>query len=102
MDFDGVLMCTVGAFSVPLEFLSGLNKSSTTGDYRLVGSEPDSGVGRLLEGAHQGHCLISCDGVNIENEIYMAILRGSLSIEIIGTIANSRLSVAEIKHGDTI
>ncbi|RAK97891.1 oxidase ustYa family protein [Aspergillus ibericus CBS 121593] len=46
-----------GAFTVPLESLAGLNKSSMTGDFRLVGSRPDAGVGGLLEGAHQIHCL---------------------------------------------
>jgi hypothetical protein len=69
MDSARVLTCTVGAFSVPQEFLSGLNKSSTTGDFRLVGSEPDAGVGGLLEGAHQVHCLVSCDSVVIESGI---------------------------------
>ncbi|PYI06049.1 hypothetical protein BO78DRAFT_418943 [Aspergillus sclerotiicarbonarius CBS 121057] len=46
-----------GAFTVPLDSLAGLNKSSMTGDFRLVGSGPDAGVGGLLEGAHQIHCL---------------------------------------------
>jgi hypothetical protein len=65
MGFDMVLMCTVGAFSVPQESLGGLNKSSATGDFRLVGSGPDAGVGGLLEGTHQIHCLVSCDQVNV-------------------------------------
>ncbi|KAJ6437211.1 sorting nexin-41 [Purpureocillium lavendulum] len=45
-----------GAFSVPAESLSGLNKSSSTGDFRVVDSH-GTGVGGLLEGAHQIHCL---------------------------------------------
>ncbi|RFU73233.1 tat pathway signal sequence [Trichoderma arundinaceum] len=47
-----------GAFSVPLELLGGLNKSSMTGDFRLVGEDQGGGVGGLLEGAHQIHCLV--------------------------------------------
>ncbi|KAI1203983.1 hypothetical protein F5X97DRAFT_337845 [Nemania serpens] len=43
-----------GAFSVPTSSLAGLNKSSATGDFRFVGKD---GVGGLLEGAHQIHCL---------------------------------------------
>ena len=50
---------SVGAFSVPLEMLAGLNKSSFDGDFRLVDQEHGSGVGGLLEGAHQIHCLVS-------------------------------------------
>ncbi|KAL7939309.1 hypothetical protein V8C35DRAFT_275152 [Trichoderma chlorosporum] len=46
-----------GAFSVPLESLGGLNKSSTMGDFRLVDEDRGGGVGGLLEGAHQIHCL---------------------------------------------
>lgn len=49
----------VGAFSVPVESLSGLNKSSSTGDFRLVDPKHGHGVGGLLEGAHQIHCLVS-------------------------------------------
>jgi hypothetical protein len=48
----------VGAFNVPLELLAGLNKSSIDGDFRLVGEEHGGGVGGLLEGAHQIHCLV--------------------------------------------
>lgn len=50
----------VGAFSVPVESLAGLNKSSALGDFRLVDSPHGGGVGGLLEGAHQIHCLVSC------------------------------------------
>ncbi|KAL2018453.1 hypothetical protein VTK56DRAFT_809 [Thermocarpiscus australiensis] len=46
-----------GAFSVPQHMLAGLNKSSMDGDFRLVGEEHGGGVGGLLEGAHQIHCL---------------------------------------------
>ncbi|KAL3961288.1 hypothetical protein ACCO45_002811 [Purpureocillium lilacinum] len=46
-----------GAFSVPVESLSRLNKSSSTGDFRLVDPKHGHGVGGLLEGAHQIHCL---------------------------------------------
>ncbi|KAK4455387.1 hypothetical protein QBC34DRAFT_432715 [Podospora aff. communis PSN243] len=46
-----------GAFNVPLNLLAGLNKSSVDGDFRLVGEENGGGVGGLLEGAHQIHCL---------------------------------------------
>lgn len=48
----------VGAFSVPLESLGSLNKSSMIGDFRLVGEDRGGGVGGLLEGAHQIHCLV--------------------------------------------
>lgn len=53
------LIQKVGAFTVPLESLAGLNKSSMTADFRLVGSGTGAGVGGLLEGAHQIHCLVS-------------------------------------------
>ncbi|KAH8888131.1 hypothetical protein GQ53DRAFT_826688 [Thozetella sp. PMI_491] len=46
-----------GAFSVPLDSLAGLNKSSLVGDFRLVDAAHGGGVGGLLEGAHQIHCL---------------------------------------------
>ncbi|KAM6488156.1 hypothetical protein HDV62DRAFT_14818 [Trichoderma sp. SZMC 28011] len=46
-----------GAFSVPLDSLGSLNKSSMIGDFRLVGEDRGGGVGGLLEGAHQIHCL---------------------------------------------
>ncbi len=49
----------VGAFSVPIELLGGLNKSSLVGDFRLVDPDHGGGVGGLLEGAHQIHCLVS-------------------------------------------
>lgn len=48
----------VGAFSVPLDSLGSLNKSSMIGDFRLVGEDRGGGVGGLLEGAHQIHCLV--------------------------------------------
>lgn len=38
-----------------------------TGDFRLVDTEPDTGVGGLLEGAHQIHCLVSREHVEMEN-----------------------------------
>ena len=47
-----------GAFNVPLEKLTALNKSSLDGDFRLVGSEHGGGVAGLLEGFHQIHCLV--------------------------------------------
>lgn len=56
---EAKLIQTVGAFTVPLESLAGLNKSSMTADFRLVGSRTGAGVGGLLEGAHQIHCLVS-------------------------------------------
>ncbi|KAI1168254.1 hypothetical protein F5B18DRAFT_658592 [Nemania serpens] len=43
-----------GAFRVPVNTLAGLNKSSANGDFRRV---DEGGVGGLLEGAHQIHCL---------------------------------------------
>jgi hypothetical protein len=51
-----VLIVLVGAFSVPVESLAGLNKSSADGDFRHIDG---GGVGGLLEGAHQIHCLVS-------------------------------------------
>ena len=47
-----------GAFNVPLEKLTALNKSSLDGDFRLVGAEHGGGVAGLLEGFHQIHCLV--------------------------------------------
>ena len=47
---------------MPLDLLGGLNKSSVEGDFRLVGEENGGGVGGLLEGAHQIHCLVSSYG----------------------------------------
>lgn len=52
------IIILVGAFSVPLESLGSLNKSSMIGDFRLVGESRGGGVGGLLEGAHQIHCLV--------------------------------------------
>ncbi|KAI0514738.1 hypothetical protein F5B22DRAFT_610545 [Xylaria bambusicola] len=46
-----------GAFSVPLDSLRGLNKSSIDGNFRNIEDELGGGVGGLLEGAHQIHCL---------------------------------------------
>jgi hypothetical protein len=63
---EAMLIQKVGAFSVPLESLAGLNKSSMTGDFRLVGSGTGAGVGGLLEGAHQIHCLVSESEVDVE------------------------------------
>ena len=47
-----------GAFNVPLEKLTALNKSSLDGDFRVVSSEHGGGVAGLLEGFHQIHCLV--------------------------------------------
>jgi hypothetical protein len=44
---NAMLTEPVGTFSVPLEYLVGLNKSSMMSDFRLVGSGPDAGVGGL-------------------------------------------------------
>lgn len=52
-------LTSVGAFSVPLDMIASLNKSSLDGDFRLVDKEHGGGVGGLLEGAHQIHCLVS-------------------------------------------
>ncbi|GAW23810.1 hypothetical protein ANO14919_133870 [Xylariales sp. No.14919] len=46
-----------GAFSVTLDSLRGLNKSSVDGNFRNIEDELGGGVGGLLEGAHQIHCL---------------------------------------------
>ncbi|KAI1296024.1 hypothetical protein F5Y03DRAFT_399034 [Xylaria venustula] len=43
-----------GAFSVPVKYLAGLNKSSETADFRFI---DEDNVAGLLEGAHQIHCL---------------------------------------------
>jgi hypothetical protein len=60
----------VGAFNVPLELLAGLNKSSIDGDFRLVGEEHGGGVGGLLEGAHQIHCLVGLQDPKQRSVLY--------------------------------
>lgn len=52
-----LLTVTDGAFTVPLEKLTLLNKSSATADYRQIETGEGAEVGALLEGAHQIHCL---------------------------------------------
>jgi len=39
--------------------VAGLNKSSLDRDFRLLDKEHGGGVGGLLGGAHQIHCLVS-------------------------------------------
>lgn len=60
------LIQKVGTFTVPQESLAELNQSSTTDDFRFVGSGSDAGVGGLLEGALQIHCLVSHGEVDVK------------------------------------